>query len=93
MKLVWSRLADGDLVRIWQSIASDSEKAADDVLDQLQARAEELISFPKMGPLRSGRHKDVRQLVEGNYLIFYRIADQTIEILHVFHGKQDLADW
>jgi plasmid stabilization system protein ParE len=65
VKLAWSRLADGDLVAIWQAIAIDSEKAADRMLDRLQGRAEALIEFPKMGQLRKGRQKDIGQLVEG----------------------------
>jgi toxin ParE1/3/4 len=93
MKLVWSRFADSDLIGIWHSIATDSEKSADATLDRIQARAEALIEFPKMGQLRKGRQKDIRQLVEGDYLIFYRVADDYIEILRVLHGRRDLSEF
>ena len=44
------------------------------------------------GPIRSFRATNKRASVaapHGNYLIFYRIADDTVEVLHVLHGARD----
>ena len=30
-----------------------------------------------------------RRRVFGNYVIFYRVSDETIEILHILHGAMD----
>lgn len=46
-----------------------------------------------MGPLRGGARKEVRQLVYDEYLIFYRLTADSIEILRVVHGRRDLTDW
>jgi toxin ParE1/3/4 len=34
-------------------------------------------------------HTGVRRRPYGNYLIFYRISDDRIEVLHVLHGARD----
>ena len=41
----------------------------------------------KLGEIRQWRIKDFK-----DYLIFYRIQDNNVEILRVFHGARDLAD-
>lgn len=41
----------------------------------------------KLGEIRQWRIKDLK-----DYLIFYRIQDDTVEILRIFHGARDLAD-
>ncbi len=46
-----------------------------------------------MGPLRRRRHKDVRQLVEGNFMILYRVSEERVEILRVIDGRRELSDW
>lgn len=35
------------------------------------------------------KSRDVRKLVHGNYLIFFRIVETNVEILHVLHGARD----
>lgn len=93
MKLVRTRLARRDIIEIWRTIARDSPGAATRLLAKLDARCELLREYPELGPLRGGRRTDVRQLTEGEYLIFYRIAPDRIEILRVLHGRRDLSDW
>jgi toxin ParE1/3/4 len=41
----------------------------------------------RLGEIRQWRIKDFN-----DYLLFYRIQDDTVEILRVFHGARDLAD-
>ena len=93
MRLVWAKRADADLIAIWRYLAPHSERAADDQLRRLQARCDLLVQFPELGPLRLGRRPDVRQLVEGDYLIFYRVTRSRIEVLRVLHGRRDLSSW
>jgi len=81
-----------DLDEIWFSIARDDIAAADKLLDTLKARADQLILFPKLGPLRDDLFPDTRILVEGKYLIFYRLQKSTIDILRIVHGARDLSD-
>jgi len=47
-----------------------------------------LIEHPLMG--RVGREKDTKELVidKTPYIVVYRLMNNTIEILHVDHGRQ-----
>ncbi len=81
-----------DLDEIWFSIARDDISAADKLLDTLKARSDQLILFPKLGPLRADLFPDTRVLVEGNYLIFHRLQQSTIDILRIVQGARDLSD-
>jgi hypothetical protein len=39
------------------------------------------------------RNKDIRRRVHGNYLIFYRIGAEQVDVMHVIHGAQDYEAW
>jgi len=34
-------------------------------------------------------HAGIRRRVHGNYLIFYRIGVETVDVIHVLHGAMD----
>ena len=38
-------------------------------------------------------HLGIRRRVIGKYLIFYRVDEQTVSVIHVLHGAQDYASW
>lgn len=56
------------------------------------ANCESLGEFPRAYPLVP-RYEDsgVRRRVHGNYLIFYRIGVDTIDVLHLLHGAMEYA--
>jgi len=33
--------------------------------------------------------RGVRRVPHGDYLIFYRVIDDTVEVIHVLHGARD----
>ena len=37
------------------------------------------------------RSDGIRRKVYGNYLVFYRVVSDAVEILHVLHGARDYA--
>lgn len=90
MKVVISAEARADLEAIADYVAKDSAKAAQELLDRLEARCHQLAEFPRSSPLLA-RFKSigVRRAVHGNYLIFYRVGDLTVEVLHVLHCAMD----
>ena len=68
-------------------IAQDDPVAADRHLRRLIARADVLTEFPSFGrQLPELRGTDLRELVEGNDRLVYRVRGQTIEVLTVFEG-------
>lgn len=81
-------LADLDAIHIY--IARHNPAAADDVIRRIQARILALESEPFIGQARPELRPDLRNLVVGNYLVFYLVADDLVEIVRVLHGAQDL---
>ncbi|SFU02666.1 type II toxin-antitoxin system RelE/ParE family toxin [Mesorhizobium sp. YR577] len=86
-----SARAEEDLIDIWLYVAANNEAAADRLLDRFQARWELLATQPYSGMERTDIAASIRHLVMGEYLTFYRIAADHIEILRVLHGKRDIT--
>lgn len=57
---------------------------------ELQDRCARLGFMPKAFPLIVGYEKfGIRRRPHGNYLIFYWVKKNTVEILHILNGAQD----
>jgi toxin ParE1/3/4 len=90
MKLVFTDEAKADLLQIGEWIAEDNPPRALTFVDELETRCARLTAMPRAYPLVS-RHENsgVRRVSHGNYLIFYRVTADAVEILHVLHGARD----
>jgi toxin ParE1/3/4 len=88
LRVIRTSAADEDLIRIWLYIAQHNPKAADAILDRLEARFHILEQFPQAGVARGDIGENIRQLVEGDYVIFYRPTAKLVEILRVLHTRQ-----
>lgn len=89
MRVVRTVLAEGDLLDIWLYIAQDNVTAADYLVERLEQRCQTLGASPMLGSKRDDLVMGMRYLIEGNYAIFYRIHQDTVEILRVLHGARD----
>lgn len=95
-KITWSELALEDLQDIYDYISKDSEIYALRVTQRIVDRVEILNTHSTAGPIvPEFEEKNICQLIEGNYRIFYRInTDGTIGIARILHGarllKKDL---
>ncbi|MBZ9982911.1 MULTISPECIES: type II toxin-antitoxin system RelE/ParE family toxin [unclassified Mesorhizobium] len=89
LPIVRNARAEDDLIMIWLHIASDSEAAADRLLDRIEARWQQLATYPFSGAPRDDIAPGVRHLVVGNYLTLYRVRGDAIEILRVLHGHRN----
>ena len=90
MRVVVSKAAEADLEGIGDWIAEDNPTRAVTFIRELRACCEELAHMPRAFPLvpryeRTG----IRRRPYRDYLIFYRIRDKVIDILHVVHGARD----
>jgi len=88
-RLIWSEPALADLETIADYIALDKPDAAARIVQQVFARVERLIQFPKSG----GRVPELpdlpyRQLVVPPYRIFYRMEGRDILIVFIMRGEQ-----
>lgn len=92
-ELFVSRRAETDLREIWRYIASDNPTAADRVLLRIDAKLQILRQFPKIGALRNDIRRDMRMLVEGNYLLLYEYDSRKdeVDLIAVIDGRRELS--
>ena len=88
-EIIWSKLALIDLDRIHDFIALDSPFYARKTVEQILKRVEILRRYPESGrTVPEYKRKDIRELIEGNYRLFYRIRKQKISIVRIHHSAQ-----
>ena len=89
MIVVITAAAEYDLETIADRIAPDSPARALTFLAELRRRCATLIDAPR--PTRSSHAMRLSASAwpYRDYLIFYRVSDDSIEILHVLHGARD----
>jgi plasmid stabilization system protein ParE len=82
--------ARADLERIGDYIAIDNPVRADTFVWELTNRCLALADMPRAFPLVPRyEHTGVRRRPHGDYLIFYHIGADTVDILHVLNGAQN----
>lgn len=92
MKIVWTEPARQDLRGIFEFIVEDNPKAARSLLAVIKERVRVLVNEPQLG--RVGRVEGTRELVltGTHYILPYRVTDQQIQILAVFHTSRQWPD-
>ncbi len=82
--------ARGDLERIGDYIAQDNPARARSFVRDLIAKARQIGDNPQ-GYVLVPRYenRNIRRLAFGNYLIFYRVEEDRISVIHVLHGARD----
>jgi toxin ParE1/3/4 len=88
MTIGWSRRAVGHLEHLRAFIAEDQPEAAARVATATLDAAARLARQPNLG--RPGRIAGTRELVVAGtpFLMPYRVQGGRVEILAVFHGRQ-----
>jgi addiction module RelE/StbE family toxin len=76
-KIEWTESARNDLKAIYNYISQDSEYYAQRLSEKIITRIEILATFPLAGRVVPEKEDEtIRELIEGNYRIFYQIAKQ-----------------
>ena len=90
MKVNLTEAAEADLEEIADWIAEDNPARAISFIAELLDRCMSLATRPRRFPIarRSGG-AEFRKLAYKNYLIFYVIFIDHVEIVHVLHGSRD----
>ena len=92
MKIRWSRRAKRDLLEIGRFIRLDNPAAARAYLAKLQERARKASRYPLAGRIvPEFRREDLREVIEGNYRIVYRVAKRSVDIITIFEGHRLLS--
>lgn len=83
--------AEADLEAIGDYIAQGNPVRALSFVRELSRSCLELAEMPEAWPvIPRYEHQGIRRRVHGRYLIFYRVADGRITILHVLNGAMDV---
>ena len=76
------------------SIELSNPTAAKNLLDELYSSFERVLLFPKMYPVIDNEfisEKSIRKIVVKNYIVFYTIAENEIQVIRVLHGRSDFV--
>ncbi len=92
VQIRWTKLSMEDLKVIGEYISRDSKKYAKIQIQKLRFRSQILKSQPHSGRIVPEiEDENIRELIEGNYRIIYKIVSTTqIDILTVHHSSRDL---
>lgn len=93
VQINWTPQARDDLKNIAEYISSDSVRYAKLQVVKIRTRTQILKSHIQSGKIVTEiNDKNIRELIEGNYRIIYKIASENqIDILTVHHSARDLT--
>lgn len=93
MRVVITNAAREDLTGIGEFIAVDSPRRAATFVDELLDRCEQLAELSSAFPLvQTFEARGVRRCRHRDYLIFYRIEQDVVSVLHILHGVVDYEE-
>ncbi|WP_434512158.1 type II toxin-antitoxin system RelE/ParE family toxin [Desulfitobacterium sp. AusDCA] len=84
-------IAERDLTEILEYIQIDNQTAALKLLDEIDKAISELAYFPYIGHVPKDQRLiqlNYRMLIVENYLVFYVVFDNVVEIRRILHGKR-----
>jgi toxin ParE1/3/4 len=84
-------IAEKDLTEIVEYILNDNTSAAVGFIDEIDKAVSKLCFFPFMGHVPKDPRLiqlNYRMLVVGNYLVFYVVLDENVEIRRIIHAKR-----
>ena len=90
MELKWSSRAMSDLARLYEFLATVNQSAAARTVQQLTTAPTQLLINPRIGErLEEFEPRDVRRILVGHYEMRYEISDSTINLLRLWHTRED----
>lgn len=89
-RLLRTPQADEDLLDIWTHVAQDSVEAADRLLRRIDDRCRLLAENPELGERVARYRPGLRRFTVGNYVVFYHVIKDGVEVFRVFHDARDI---
>jgi toxin ParE1/3/4 len=90
-EITWTKLALNDLDKIYDFIGKDSSYYAQKTVEKIFERVLVLNEFSIIGRIVPEFNvKNLRELIEGNHRIVYRISKNKINILRVHHAAKKI---
>ncbi|MBI2466215.1 MAG: type II toxin-antitoxin system RelE/ParE family toxin [Candidatus Rokubacteria bacterium] len=88
-RIVWAPQAIGDVQAIRDYVARDSTHYADLVVERIVAAVTRLESHPLSGRVvPEVGDESLREVIQSNYRIVYRLRADVVEIVTVSHGAR-----
>lgn len=90
-KISWTKKSLKDLRAINDYISLDSTFYAARFISKLIQRVDQLIEFPESGRVVPEKNEnEIRELIEGNYRIFYRLQREKITVLRIHNSARKI---
>lgn len=93
-RIQYLSVANRDLIEIMDYIKADNPVAASELLNKIDESVSRLTSMPHSGKIPDdARLKSMgyRIMAIGNYLVFYVVTGNKVEISRVLHGKRNYS--
>ena len=91
--VVYAPEAENDISGIVDVIARDDPGAARNWLTKLRETCDTLATQPGVGEMRTDLGvPGCRSFSIGNYVVFFRAAQDRVEVARVIHGSRDLRN-
>lgn len=90
MRLVYTEAASADLDQILIDLATDYPAAYEGFVHRLRMVEEQITMWPRSGAI-ADRADDLRvvPMVRYPFKLFYMIARDRIEVVHLYHAARD----
>jgi toxin ParE1/3/4 len=86
-----TRTASRDIESIMDYLAEKSSfETAEYFLEKINTKFKLLVKFPKIGRGRDELYRGLRSVPLEDYLLFYRLVPEGIEVMRVVRGYRDL---
>ena len=91
VNIIWTEYAIEDLRLIHEYISKDSKRFADRLVEKIIERVDQLQNFNKSERVVPEFNSEaIRELIEGNYRIVYKISPNQIAIIRIHHAARQL---
>jgi toxin ParE1/3/4 len=90
LAIVLTPRANADLGEIWMFVAADNPAQADDFIDLIDEKFQNLSRQPGLGRRREELAAGLRSFPVGRYVIFYLQVQDCLRIVRVLLGARDV---
>jgi len=90
-RVVYSDAARADALEIAEYIGQHNLSAAERVICDFDRILALMAAFPMAGERADHVSPGLRRARSGNYLLFYRVRDDHIEVARIVHGARDIG--
>ena len=95
-EVLWSNIAENDLINIIEYIADQSPSGAFKILKNIKQKTSKLFTFPERGrivpELRDQGILQYRELIIPPWRILSRISEKRVYVLSVLDSRRNIED-